>query len=81
MGWTEKMADYLLLHPEAIPELLNLAHEIGPRSRFFSLLPHTTLVKSAQNIPNLASILINIREKETDSELQAYLDRELNRLP
>jgi HEAT repeat protein len=41
MGWTEKMADYLLLHPEAIPELLNLAREIGPQNRLFSLLPHT----------------------------------------
>jgi hypothetical protein len=44
MGWTEKMADYLLLHPDALPEFMDFAEEVGPKGKLFSLLPHTLSV-------------------------------------
>lgn len=66
MGWTEKMADYLLLHPEALPEFMAFVDEVGPKGKLFSLLPHTL---SVAGTPEAQQSLISMALKyESDPQ-------------
>jgi hypothetical protein len=66
MGWTEKMADYLLLHPKYIKDFVAFAIELGPKDDRFSLLPHTL---SVSGTPEAQAGLIQLAETfETDAQ-------------